>query len=94
MSLVSVLNLPGLVVVKICFICERGSHMAASAQHAGLDMPAISSGIPNHHIKASSSQLGTCMTRQLFNILNECMHSFEATAASSLLMQPMLLWDE
>ena len=70
----------GSLVVKICSICEHGSHMAASAQLAGLDMPAKASGSPQHRIKASRSQLGTCMTRQLFDILNACMHRFEATA--------------
>ena len=36
----------GNLVIKICSICEHGSHMAASAQLAGLDMPVISSETP------------------------------------------------
>ena len=36
----------GSLVVKVCSICEHGRHMADSAQLAGLEMPAISSGSP------------------------------------------------
>ena len=34
----------GSLVVKVCSVCAHGSHMAASAQLAGLYIPAISSG--------------------------------------------------
>ena len=36
----------GSLVVRICSTCGHGSHMAASAQLAGLDMPAKASGSP------------------------------------------------
>jgi hypothetical protein len=36
----------GNLVIKICSICEHGSHMAASAQLAGLDKPAMPSRSP------------------------------------------------
>ena len=79
MSWVSVLSLTGLVAWWSRF--APSVNMAAIWQlQPNLLALTCLPGSPKHHIKACRSQLGTCKNRQLFSVLNACMHRLEATA--------------
>ena len=81
----------GSLVVKICSICEHGSHMAASARLADLDMSARKSKAPHQGVSKSARHLYDQAAVQYF----ECMHAplrgnglLRNTTASSLLCSP------